>query len=130
MADKLPLHNKAGLMVWNGTAWVNASADATGKLEVVSSGGGGGGGAVTIADGDDAAEGATTDVAVTGDNSGTVSAKVRGLNKIWANVWDSINGWFKLFSDAVAKWQYPVQGRHCIKLYWAKHFRLKPTDIR
>lgn len=35
--------------------------------------------------------GATTDVAVTGDNSGTLSAKLRGLNKILANVWDSVN---------------------------------------
>jgi hypothetical protein len=44
-------------------------------------GGGGGGGPVTIADGADVAEGATTDAAVQGDNPGTVSAKLRGLNK-------------------------------------------------
>ena len=46
-------------------------------------GGGGGGGAVTIADGADVAEGATTDAAVTSDTTGTVSGKLRGLVK-WA----------------------------------------------
>lgn len=49
-----------------------------------------GGSAVSISDGSDVAEGATTDVAVTGDNAGTVSAKLRGLNKILADVWDSV----------------------------------------
>jgi len=88
MADKLPLSHKNGLMVWNGTAWVNASADSSGKLNVAVAGGGGGS---TIADGADVAEGATTDTAVIGDNTGTVSAKLRGLAKIWASVWDSIN---------------------------------------
>jgi len=57
--------------------------------------GGGGGGAVTIADGADIAEGATTDVAVTGDNPGSVSAKLRGLSKILADVWDSTNHWLQ-----------------------------------
>lgn len=61
-----------------------------------SSGGGGGGGAVTIADGADIAEGATADAAVTGDNTGTVSAKLRGINKILADVWDAANHWFKV----------------------------------
>lgn len=42
---------------------------------------GGGGGAVTIANGADTAEGNTTDAAVQGDNPGTISAKLRGLNK-------------------------------------------------
>ena len=45
--------------------------------------GGGGGGAVTIVDGGDVTLGAIADAAVTGDNSGTISAKIRGLNK-WA----------------------------------------------
>jgi hypothetical protein len=45
--------------------------------------GGGGGGAVTIADGADVAEGATTDAAVITDTTGTVSGKLRGLVK-WA----------------------------------------------
>jgi hypothetical protein len=43
----------------------------------------GGGGAVTIANGADVAEGATTDAAVTSDTTGTVSGKLRGLVK-WA----------------------------------------------
>ena len=46
-------------------------------------GGGGGGGAVTIADGADVAEGATTDAAVITDTAGTISGKLRGLVK-WA----------------------------------------------
>jgi hypothetical protein len=40
--------------------------------------------------------GTTTDAAVTGDNDGTLSAKQRGLNKILADVWDSVNHWFKV----------------------------------
>lgn len=48
-----------------------------------SSSGGGGGGAVTIADGADVAEGATTDAAVITDTTGTISGKLRGLVK-WA----------------------------------------------
>ncbi len=46
-----------------------------------SGGGGGGGGAVSIADGEDVTQGALADVAVQGDTAGTVSAKLRGLNK-------------------------------------------------
>lgn len=45
-----------------------------------SSGGGGGGGAVTVADGADIAEGATTDVAV-GDADGSVNAHLREIAK-------------------------------------------------
>lgn len=45
--------------------------------------GGSGGGAVTIADGSDVAEGATTDAAVVTDAAGTLSGKLRGLVK-WA----------------------------------------------
>jgi len=44
-----------------------------------SGGGGGGGGAITVADGADVTQGNTTDAAVTGDNTGSVSAKLRGL---------------------------------------------------
>lgn len=44
-------------------------------------GGAAGGGAVTVADAADVAQGATTDVAVQGDTAGTISAKLRGLNK-------------------------------------------------
>lgn len=64
---------------------------ATGQLLVSSSGGGGG--AVTIADGADVAEGATTDAKVVGDVAGTVSAKLRGLSYLWALVIDTVNGW-------------------------------------
>lgn len=45
-----------------------------------------GGDAVTIADGADVAEGSTTDAAVTGDNSGTVNAHLRGLTKVFVPV--------------------------------------------
>lgn len=44
-----------------------------------------------VKDGGDVAQGLTTDAAVTGDNSGTISAKLRGLSKIWNDVWDSVN---------------------------------------
>jgi hypothetical protein len=70
------------------------SLDSSGNLKVAATGGGGG--AVTIADGADVAEGATTDAKVTGDNTGTISAKLRGINTILANVWDSLNGWLKV----------------------------------
>lgn len=68
----------------------------TGTLDWVvmtqpSGGGGGGGGAVTVADGADVALGTTTDAAVTSNASGTVSAKLRGLVAILADVWDSAN---------------------------------------
>jgi hypothetical protein len=52
--------------------------DAGGNLKVT----GGGGGPVTIVDGGNVVEGTTTDAAVTGDNSGTISAKLRGLLKV------------------------------------------------
>lgn len=57
----------------------------------IAASGGGGGGAVTIADGDDACLGFKAETAVTGDNPGTVSAKLRGLNKTLADVWNSTN---------------------------------------
>jgi len=69
-----------------------------------SGGGGGGGGAVTVADGADVTQGVTTDAAVTGDNSGTVSAKLRGLSKIFADVWDSVNHELKTSAVQVGSW--------------------------
>jgi hypothetical protein len=48
-------------------------------------------GPVTIADGADVCEGSTTDVAVVSDANGTLSAKLRGLVKMLASVWDSGN---------------------------------------
>ncbi len=61
-----------------------------------STGGSGGGGAATIADGADVTQGAIANAAVTGDNSGTVNAHLRGLTKILADVWDSVNHWLKV----------------------------------
>lgn len=63
---------------------------------------GGGGGPVTVADGDDEAEGTTTDAAVTSDTDGTVIGFLRGLVKILASVWDSLNGRLKVDASAVA----------------------------
>lgn len=54
-------------------------------------GGGGGGGAVTVADGADVTQGAVADAKVVGDNTGTLSAKFRGLNYLLALVTDTIN---------------------------------------
>lgn len=42
-------------------------------------------------DGYNVVEGVTTDAAVVGDNPGTVSAKLRGLTKIFNDIWDSVN---------------------------------------
>lgn len=51
----------------------------------------GGGGAVTIANGADTNAGATTDAKVTGDNTGTLAAKIRGLNYLLALATDTAN---------------------------------------
>jgi hypothetical protein len=47
-----------------------------------------------IKDGNDLSGGATTDAAVTGDTAGSRSAKLRGLNKILFDIWDSTNHLF------------------------------------
>lgn len=65
--------------------------------------GGGGGSAVTIADGADVAEGAVADAKVTGDNNGTLSAKLRGLSTILADVWDSVGHTLKVATHAVTQ---------------------------
>ena len=44
-----------------------------------------------VYNGNDVAQGNTTDAAVVGDNPGTISAKLRGLSKIFNDVWDSVN---------------------------------------
>ena len=54
---------------------------------------------VSIADGDDVALGATTDVAVTSDVDGTLSAKLRGLVVILADVWDSTANLLRVVSQ-------------------------------
>lgn len=45
--------------------------------------------AVYLYDGYDVTQGLQADAAVTGDNSGTISAKLRGLSKILNSVWDT-----------------------------------------
>ncbi len=69
--------------------------DASGNLKVNVAAGGAGGGAVTVADGADVAEGATTDAAVL-DAAGTVNSHARGIVKILADVWDSVNHFLKV----------------------------------
>jgi hypothetical protein len=44
---------------------------------------------VRVADGSDKNSGKTTDAKVTGDNSGTISAKLRGMNHFFTSVWDT-----------------------------------------
>ena len=68
---------------------------------------GGGGGPATIADGADVTQGAIADAAVSSDAPGTVSAKLRGLVKIQASVWDSVNGRLKVDGSGVIQ---PVSG--------------------
>jgi hypothetical protein len=51
--------------------------------------------------------GATTDAAVTGDNAGTISAKQRGLSKILADIWDSVN---HLFAMNIKQWNGATPG--------------------
>jgi hypothetical protein len=99
---------RARLEGWDpvGLIWRRVKVDSSGQL-VTAGGGGGGGGPATIADGADVAEGATTDAAVTGDNSGTVSGKLRGLVKILTDVWDSANHRVKVDGSGVTQ---PVAG--------------------
>ncbi len=59
-------------------------------------------GELIIRDGQDGTIGATTDAAVTSDAAGTLSAKLRGIVTILANVWDAVNGRIKVDSS-VAK---------------------------
>lgn len=59
----------------------------------------GSGGSVTIDDGGDVTQGAIADAGVVGDNPGTVSAKLRGLSTILADVWDAINHRLTVFID-------------------------------
>jgi len=68
----------------NGQAsWLRC--DSTGAL-ITTSGGGGGGTAVTVADGADVAEGATTDAAATAGSTGTLSAKLRLMTTQLASI--------------------------------------------
>src|SRR3954466_5157023 len=56
-----------------------------------------------IQDGSDVAQGTTTDTAVTGDNPGTQAAKLRGLAKILADIWDSVNHRIKVDGSGVTQ---------------------------
>lgn len=51
----------------------------------------------SVADGSDVNAGAKADAAVTSDVSGSLSAKLRGLVKILADVWDSVNHRLNVF---------------------------------
>jgi hypothetical protein len=69
-------------------AWVSGDGTVIALLKKIASAGGS---AVSVADGADVAQGTTTDAAVVSDVSGTLSGKLRGLVKIFADVWDSVN---------------------------------------
>jgi hypothetical protein len=90
-----------GNYIWNTStlAWEKQTASA--------GGGGGGGGPVSVADGADVTSGSVGDVAVTTDSAGTLSGKLRGLVKILASVWDSLNGRLKVDGSGVTQ---PVSG--------------------
>ena len=55
-----------------------------------------GGAAVSVADGADVTQGALADAKVVGDNAGSLSAKLRGLNYLWALIVDTGNAWLKV----------------------------------
>lgn len=76
-------------------------------IDHASAGGSGGGGAVTVADGADVAEGATTDAANTTGAVGTLSGKLRGLVTIFADIWDSVNHRIRVDGSGVTQ---PVSG--------------------
>jgi hypothetical protein len=85
-------YNPLGVWDTNTLSWVKMTQPATS-----------GGGVATIADGGDAAEGATTDAAITSNATGTLSGKLRGLVAIAASVWDSVNGRLKVDGSAVTQ---------------------------
>lgn len=53
-------------------------------------------------DGNGETIGKISDAVVVGDNTGTVSAKLRGINKILNSAWDSVNSRLKVDASAVA----------------------------
>ena len=91
-----PVAGTAAGFIDNSGNMAGATLDASGYLKVNVSAGAAGGGAATIADGADVTEGAIANTAVTGDNTGTISAKLRGFNKVLADVWDSVNHVLKI----------------------------------
>ena len=74
-------------------AWVSGTGTVISLLKKIASAGGS---AVSIADGADIVEGSTADAAIITDAPGTVSGKLRGLVRIFADVWDSGNHWIKI----------------------------------
>jgi hypothetical protein len=85
-------------------AWVSGAGTVIALLKKIASAGGS---AVSIADGADVTEGALADAAVVTDSNGTLSGKIRGLVKILADVWDSINHRLKVDGSGVTQ---PVSG--------------------
>jgi hypothetical protein len=88
---------QTGFKIASNGVSTRANLDDDGNVQVVvmSGGGGGGGGACTIADAADTVEGALADAAIVTDAAGTVSGKLRGLVKIFADIWDSTNNFFR-----------------------------------
>lgn len=64
-------------------AWLKGIYQRLGNLDITVEAG-----ATSIADGDDATQGALADAAVTSNAAGSLSAKLRGLVAILSNVWD------------------------------------------
>ena len=80
MADKIVGMEVAAANVGVPVKYVD-QGDGTFALKVATSGGGGGGGAVTVADGADVAQGATTDAAAASDSAnGTVLAFLKRIS--------------------------------------------------
>jgi len=78
-------------------------------------GGGGGGGAATIADGADVCEGTTTDAEVVGNNPGTISAKLRGINAALAGTL-TVSGAVTATNATAANFKAQVTGQNDYRL--------------
>lgn len=99
-----------------------------------------GGGAVTIADGADVNQGATTDAANTTGATGTMSGKLRGILAILANVWDSTltalrtHMWFQTVTNTAdvqvgsTAWPVHTAGTVRVTMQTAKYCRAAFTN--
>ena len=90
----MAINPRAGSLIFGRTVGnenIPVRVNSDGTLDVSVSAGGS-----TIADGADVTQGAIADVKVTGDNSGTASAKLRGFNYLWSLVIDTVNSWVKV----------------------------------
>jgi hypothetical protein len=92
----VPDHVNADLTALRGA---NAATDINGNEEADAS--------VAILDGHDVTQGTSTDAAVTSDTNGTQSGKLRGLVKIFADIWDSVNHRIKVDASGTT---VPVSG--------------------